>query len=82
MTNPLYDELFGRHAGRSTPFLILPDGTSISHADFLAKASQFAHVLTQAGLIPGDRLAAQIHKSPEALALATSSLPARRPAKH
>ncbi len=26
MTNPLYDDLFGRHAGRDTPFLLLPDG--------------------------------------------------------
>lgn len=69
MTNPLYDALFGKHAGRTTPFLHLPDGTVVSHGAFLDMAAQFAHVLTDAGLVPGDRLAAQIHKSPQALAL-------------
>lgn len=69
MTNPLFDELFGRYVEWSTPFLILQDGSTITHADFLAKTAQFAHVLTQAGLQPGDRLAAQVNKSPEALVL-------------
>ena len=69
MTNPLYDTLFGVHAGRATPFLYLQDGSSVSHADFLTTAAQMAHVLTQSGLTPGDRLAAQVEKSPEALAL-------------
>jgi acyl-CoA synthetase (AMP-forming)/AMP-acid ligase II len=41
-----------------------------SYAAFLATAARFAHVLRARGLTaPGDRLAAQIHKSPEALAL-------------
>ncbi len=69
MTNPLYDRLFGQHAGQGTPFLILPDDRIITHAQFLAQAAQMAHVLVKAGLQPGDRLAAQIHKSPQALAL-------------
>ncbi|MEX0311307.1 MAG: malonyl-CoA synthase [Tateyamaria sp.] len=69
MTNPLYDALFGKHAHASTPFLHLPDGTVLTHADFLATAAQFAHVLTDAGLQAGDRVAAQVHKSPQALAL-------------
>jgi len=69
MTNPLYDTLFGRHARQTTPFLILQDGSVLTHDRFLRKAAQFAHVLTSAGLHPGDRLAAQIEKSPEALAL-------------
>ncbi|MCK0097442.1 malonyl-CoA synthase [Yoonia sp. F2084L] len=69
MTNPLYDTLFGIHAGKITPFLHLPDGGTITHAGFLAMAARIAHVLTKAGLQPGDRLAAQVAKSPEALAL-------------
>ena len=69
MTNPLYDQLFGRHAGQETPFLILSDARVITHAAFLAQTAQIAHVLTHAGLTAGDRLAAQIHKSPQALAL-------------
>ncbi len=69
MTNPLYDALFGKYANQSTPFLHLPDSTVLSHAEFLALAARFAHALTNAGLEPGDRLAAQVQKTPEALAL-------------
>jgi len=67
--NPLYDRLFGRHAGSDAPFLYLPGERVLSYADFLAMAARFAHVLTAAGIAPGDRVAAQVDKSPEALAL-------------
>lgn len=69
MANPLYDTLFGRHAGKDTPFLHLPDGGTLTHDAFLHMAARFANAITAAGLVPGDRLAAQIDKSPEALAV-------------
>ncbi|WP_299846070.1 malonyl-CoA synthase [uncultured Roseovarius sp.] len=69
MVNPLYDGLFGRHAGKTTPFLHLLDESIITHQDFLGRAAQIANVMQQLGLKPGDRVAAQIQKSPEALAL-------------
>ena len=69
MANPLYDALFGKYAGQETPFLYLADGTVISHAGFLETAARVAGVITEAGLQPGDRLAAQVEKSAEALAL-------------
>ncbi|NNL72476.1 MAG: malonyl-CoA synthase [Silicimonas sp.] len=69
MANPLFDRLFGKHQGAATPFLRLQDGSVMSHADFLIRAARLAHVLADAGLRPGDRLAAQVAKSPEALAL-------------
>ncbi|MES0826422.1 malonate--CoA ligase [Ruegeria sp. SCP11] len=69
MANPLYDGLFGIHAGKDTPFLHLLDGSTVTHQDFLSTAAQIAHVAIQLGLKPGDRVAAQIEKSPEALAL-------------
>jgi len=69
MANPLYDALFGKYAGQETPFLYLDDGTVISHAGFLKMAARVAGVITGAGLAPGDRLAAQVEKSAEALAL-------------
>ena len=69
MTNPLYDALFGRHQGAQTPFLHRMDGSVLTHAEFLGQAAQIAHVLVDMGLVPGDRLAAQVQKSPEALAL-------------
>ncbi|MCQ0092969.1 malonyl-CoA synthase [Roseovarius sp. M141] len=69
MANSLYDTLFGRHAGNPAPFLILPDGSEVSYAAFLAQAARIAGHLAALGLKPGDRLAAQVAKSPEALAL-------------
>ena len=69
MTNPLYDQMFGKHDGQTTPFLVLEDGSILTHADFLNVATRFAHVLTQSGMSPGDRLAAQVEKSSAALAL-------------
>jgi malonyl-CoA/methylmalonyl-CoA synthetase len=74
--NPLYDALFGAHAGRKTPFLILEDGTPISHAAFLARAARFAAELAARGLGPGDRVAVQVEKSPDALALYAAAVQA------
>jgi len=67
--NPLYDTLFGKHAGQDTPFLILQGDRIITHSLFLARAAQFAHVLTQIGAKTGDRVAVQIEKSADALAV-------------
>ncbi len=69
MANHLYDALFGIHLGKDTPFLILPDDRVITHAEFLAKAAQYAHQITTYGLVAGDRLAVQIGKSANALAV-------------
>ncbi len=69
MANPLYDELFGKHAGKDTPFLHMPDGALWTHDQFLKMAAQMAHAIVATGLVSGDRLAAQVEKSPQALAL-------------
>ena len=69
MANVLYDGLFGKHAGAGTVFLHMPDGSTVTHRAFLEQAAQFAHVLTDAGLAVGDRVAVQIEKSAEALAV-------------
>ncbi|WP_146346633.1 malonate--CoA ligase [Phaeobacter marinintestinus] len=69
MSNPLYDGLFGVHSGKSTPFLFLADGRVISHEMFLEMGARIAHVMTRIGLAPGDRVAVQVDKSPEALAI-------------
>ncbi len=69
MANPLYDRLFGIHAGRKTPFLHLPDGRIITHSEFLDMAARIANALTGFELEPGDRVAVQVEKSPEMLAL-------------
>ncbi|WP_424831725.1 malonate--CoA ligase [Ruegeria sp.] len=69
MGNPLYDRLFGIHAGKDTAFLHLPDGRIITHSEFLDMAARIANALTGLELEPGDRVAVQVEKSPEMLAL-------------
>jgi malonyl-CoA/methylmalonyl-CoA synthetase len=69
MANPLYDALFGLHSGKDTPFLHLADGGVVTHAAFLRQVAQFAYAMAALGLAPGDRVAVQIAKSPEALAV-------------
>ncbi|MEO0362739.1 MAG: AMP-binding protein, partial [Pseudomonadota bacterium] len=69
MSNPLYDRLFGAHAANERPFLIHPDGSTLSYAAFAAMSGRFANAIAAAGLVAGDRLAVQIPKSAEALAV-------------
>jgi malonyl-CoA/methylmalonyl-CoA synthetase len=69
MSNPLYDALFGIHAGKVAPFLHLPEGRVISYAAFLVMTARFAHSVTGMGLVAGDRVAVQVEKSTEMLAL-------------
>ena len=69
MANPLYDALFGAHAGKGTAFLHVPGRGTLTHDAFLRLTARFAHAIVAAGLAPGDRLAVQITKSPEALAV-------------
>jgi malonyl-CoA/methylmalonyl-CoA synthetase len=73
-TNPLYDRLFGAHDGRVAPFLLLSDGREVAYAEFLDMAARIAGALAEAGLRPGDRLALQVEKSPEALALVAACI--------
>src|SRR6056297_1189413 len=69
MTNPLYDTLFGRHEGREAPFIIRPDGGQIGYAAFLDRAARIGAALVGLGVQPGDRVAAQVTKSPDAIGL-------------
>ncbi|MBN8294810.1 malonyl-CoA synthase [Rhodobacter sp. NTK016B] len=69
MTNPLYDSLFAPHEGSDRAFLYLPDGAEIAYRDFLTRAAAMASALADLGLKPGDRVAVQVEKSPEALML-------------
>ena len=69
MTNPLFDALFAPLAGRETPLLILPDAPPISGDAFLRQVLQMAQALVTLGVKPGDRLALQVAKSPDAFAL-------------
>lgn len=69
MTNPLYDALFAPHEGKTTPFLHLSDGTTVSHGAFLQQVDRTANALVSLGVAPGDRVAVHVIKSRQALAL-------------
>lgn len=69
MPNPMFDALFAPLAGRASPLLILADGRTISGDAFLAMVARLAHALRAEGVGPGDRLAVQVAKSPEAFAV-------------
>ena len=69
MPNMLYDALFAGLAGRTGPLLRLADGSTLSGAGFHQMLAQAAGALRAAGVGKGDRVAAQVAKSPQALAL-------------
>ncbi len=56
-------------ADRSAPLLLLEGGGTVSYADAQAGSSRYAALLAGLGLNPGDRVAVQVEKSPEALLL-------------
>ena len=69
MTNILYDGLIAPHADNAAVFLDLDDGTQWTYADFVRRTAQIAHVLSNAGVKPGDRVVVQAPKVADAIAL-------------
>ncbi|MEP6827531.1 MAG: AMP-binding protein [Aestuariivirga sp.] len=51
------------------PFVICDDGRSFTHGEFWKLAGRLAHALVGAGAQKGDRIAVQVEKSVEAIAL-------------
>ncbi|PJI85754.1 malonyl-CoA/methylmalonyl-CoA synthetase [Yoonia maricola] len=74
MTNTLYDALFARHAQNSAIFITQDDGTNVTYAAFVARIAQLAHVLTGAGVRPGDRVVVQAPKLTDTIALYGATL--------
>lgn len=69
MTNTLFDALMGAHEGDERSCLITADGATISYDQLYRLTGRIANALVAEGVQPGDRVAAQVEKSPEALAL-------------
>lgn len=63
---------FSRHGG--APLLTLPGGESVSYSQMEKLSAGMAGALIVAGARPGDRIAAQVEKSAEAVALYLASL--------
>lgn len=69
MANPLYDRLFALLSTRTQGLLRMPDGAVVSGAEFLAGVHRAASALRALGVRAGDRVAVQVAKTPEALAV-------------
>ncbi len=67
--NPLADALVAPLATRNDTVLIRENGGEVTGAELHALSGQIANVLTEAGVEPGHRVAMQVTKSVEALAL-------------
>ncbi|MDD5175857.1 MAG: malonyl-CoA synthase [Sterolibacterium sp.] len=75
MNENLYALLASRFPGSGqAPCMILPDGRVWTYADVDRASSRIAHLLVALGLLPGDRVAAQVGKTPEALVLYLATL--------
>ncbi|MBZ9881851.1 malonyl-CoA synthase [Mesorhizobium sp. CA10] len=74
MTNHLFSAFRSRMPAPGRLLMETDDGRSITYGDMLAKSAQLAHALAQAGVEPGDRVAVQVEKSPEAMLLYLASL--------
>ena len=70
MSANLHDIL--RHRVRDTARTAMetPDGVRISYGELFARAGRTARALVDLGVEPGDRVAAQVDKSPDAIVLA------------
>jgi malonyl-CoA/methylmalonyl-CoA synthetase len=74
MGNLLFDQFRARIAGVDRPFIVLPahkDAADrrLTYADMLALSGRMAAALVGCGVQPGDRVAAQVEKSAEAIVL-------------
>ena len=68
MANPLHAALFAPLAAMNAPVLLLADGAVLTGPALAALIARMANAFRAAGLRPGDRIAVQVTKSPEALA--------------
>lgn len=69
MANPLYTTLFQPLAARQTVLMHLPGGGTLTGAQMHERIGRAANALVAQGVRPGDRVAVQVAKSPEALAV-------------
>ena len=69
MHHNLVSLIQARVADAGKPFLEAEDGRIFTYGDAFRLANRFANTLVRLGVVPGDRVAVQLDKSPEALIL-------------
>ncbi|MDN3518639.1 malonyl-CoA synthase [Aquisalimonas lutea] len=75
MSDNLFETFADRmHARGAATFVTTPDGRRYGYDEALATVARLAAVLSELGVQPGDRVAAQVDKSPEAILLYLATL--------
>jgi len=75
MSHNLFEIVRARFpASPDAPFLLLPEGGSISYSQLLPRTARLANLLRARGVKPGDRLAVQVEKSADALLVYLAAL--------
>jgi malonyl-CoA/methylmalonyl-CoA synthetase len=74
MSANLYDLISASAPDRDRLALAAPDGSSLSYRDLMDRAGKVANALAANGVAPGERVAVQIDKSPDFLALVLGCL--------
>lgn len=69
MTNWLFDAVRAAAPGDGASFVETADGRTLSYGEMFEQSGQLARALVAVGVKPGDRVAAQIEKSVQALLL-------------
>ena len=69
MADNLFTRILQANPDKARTFIMPQDRTAMSYGDAFEAAARFAHVLARHGVKPGDRVAVQVEKSPEALLL-------------
>ncbi len=67
--NYFFDQARARMGVRDSRFIETESGRLITYGDLLSGSARVANVLVELGVRPGDRVAAQVEKSPDALLL-------------
>ena len=74
MKNPLFDALLAPHKNNSDTFIKTDTGQNLAYKEFVSRVATFATVISELGMSPGDRIALQVSKSVDALALCMASI--------
>ena len=74
MANILFDTILGNIADPEKVCLEVPGGTSVTYAALEQATARAANALQAMGVKPGDRVAAQVEKSPQVVALYLGAL--------
>jgi malonyl-CoA/methylmalonyl-CoA synthetase len=69
MSANLYSQFLSAMPDVARPFIRTSSGRVVSYGDVISLSGQMANALTEFGLMPGERVAVQVEKSPEALIL-------------